>query len=164
MSERKLLTPEESSASGKEQILPLAIPDLKEVKAFANHLHILGKHWRGEIFGWPAEYTPESDQKPIDSNMTFTPADFWIGESDIWFFSLMWEYGKHKEPVEFSWFCRNLWSWFNARQRCSNQQIVQPIFMVDKTIQFVGWRGVTLSDFGTWAIRSKIMQQCPGAH
>jgi hypothetical protein len=33
--------------------------------------------------------------------MHFTPADFWIGESGIWFFSLMWEQGKDKEPVEF---------------------------------------------------------------
>jgi len=87
--------------SGEEQILPLAIPNLKEVKAFANHLHSFGKYWQGEIFGWQAEYTPESDQKPIDSNMTFTPADFWIGESGIWFFSLMWEHGKDKEPIEF---------------------------------------------------------------
>ena len=84
-----------------EPILPLAVPDLKEVKSFANHLHSLGKHWHGEIFGWQAEYTPESDKKPIDSNMTFTPADFWIGESAIWFFSLMWEHGKDKDPVEF---------------------------------------------------------------
>lgn len=88
--------------SGEESILPLAVPDLKEVKAFANHLHTLGKHWRGEIFGWQVEYTPESDQKPSDSNMTFTPADFCIGESGIWFFSLMWEHSKDKEPVEFS--------------------------------------------------------------
>jgi len=73
---------------------PLAVPDLKEVKAFANHLHSFGKHWQ-------AEYTPESDKKPEDSNMTFTPADFWIGESRIWFFSLMWEHGKDKDPVEF---------------------------------------------------------------
>ena len=84
-----------------EQILPLAVPNLSEVKAFANHLHSLGKHWEEEIFGWKAEYTPESDQKPLDSNMTFTPADFWIGESGIWFFSLMWEDGKDKEPVQF---------------------------------------------------------------
>ncbi|MBL8091911.1 MAG: hypothetical protein KF758_07260 [Anaerolineales bacterium] len=84
-----------------EQILPLAVPDLNEVKDFANHLHSLDKHWQGEIFGWKAEYTPESDQKPLDSNMTFTPADFWIGESGIWFFSLMWEDGKDKEPNEF---------------------------------------------------------------
>ena len=84
-----------------EPILPLAIPDLKEVRAFANHLHSLSKAWSGEIFGWQAEYTPESDKKPVDSNMTFTPADFWIGESGIWFFSLMWEHGKDKNPVEF---------------------------------------------------------------
>jgi hypothetical protein len=54
----------------------MAVPDLKEVKSFANHLHSLGKQWQGEIFGWQAEYTPESDRKPEDSNMTFTPADF----------------------------------------------------------------------------------------
>ena len=82
-------------------VLPLAIPDLSEVKSFANHVHSLGKHWQGEIFGWPAEYTPESHKKPAASKMRFTPADFWIGESGICFYSLMWEHGKHKPPVEF---------------------------------------------------------------
>ena len=33
--------------------------------------------------------------------MTFTPADFCIGESDIWFYSLMWEQGKNNKPVEY---------------------------------------------------------------
>ena len=89
------------SQEGYEPILPLAVPDLKDIHSFANHLHALGAHWHGEIFGWQAEYTPESDQKPEDSNMTFTPADFWIGESGIWFFTLMWEHGKDKAPVEF---------------------------------------------------------------
>lgn len=82
-------------------ILPVAIPDLREVKAFANTLHAAGKYWKGEFLGWQAEYTPSNSEKPIDSNMQFTPADFWIGESGIWFFSLMWEHGKDKEPVEF---------------------------------------------------------------
>lgn len=82
-------------------ILPLAIPDLSEVKSFATHLHTTGKNWQGEMFGWSAEYTSESRKKPIDSKMRFTPADFWIGESGIWFFSLMWEHGKSKAPVEF---------------------------------------------------------------
>ncbi|CAG1005321.1 hypothetical protein ANAEL_03316 [Anaerolineales bacterium] len=85
---------------GYEPILPLAIPDLKEVRSFASHLHALGARWQGEIFGWQAEYTPESGQKPEDSAMTFTPADFWIGESGIWFFSLMWENGRDNAPVE----------------------------------------------------------------
>jgi hypothetical protein len=82
-------------------VLPVVIPELSEVKAFARHLHATGKRWQGEIFGWQAEYTPESRKKPADSKMRFTPASFWIGESGIWFFSLMWEHGRNKEPVEF---------------------------------------------------------------
>jgi len=87
--------------TGEEPVLPLAVPDLNEVRSFANHLHSLDSHWQGEIFGWQAEYTSESKQKPPDSKMAFTPVDFWIGESGIWFFSLMWEHGKDKAPVEF---------------------------------------------------------------
>lgn len=82
-------------------IVPVVIPNVREVRAFASHLHAAGKHWAGEIFGWPAEYTPESRKKPVGSKMRFTPADFWIGESGIWFYSLMWEHGKNKAPVEF---------------------------------------------------------------
>lgn len=81
--------------------LPVAIPNLSEVNNFANHIHSAGKHWKGELFGWQAEYTPERRKKPVGSKMRFTPADFWIGESGIWFFSLMWEHGKNKPPVEF---------------------------------------------------------------
>jgi hypothetical protein len=33
--------------------------------------------------------------------LPFTPADFCIGESGVWFFSLMWEHGKDAPPVEF---------------------------------------------------------------
>ena len=36
--------------AGYEPILPLAVPDLKEVRSFANHLHSLGKYWHGEIY------------------------------------------------------------------------------------------------------------------
>ena len=43
----------------------------------------------------------QSRRKPPGSKMQFTPADFRIGESGIWFYSLMWEQGKDKEPVEF---------------------------------------------------------------
>jgi hypothetical protein len=87
--------------SGYSPVLPVVIPDLSEVKAFASHLHAAGKHWQGEMFGWPAEYTPESRKKPSGSKMRFTPADFCIGESGIWFYSLMWERGKNEPPVEF---------------------------------------------------------------
>ena len=82
-------------------IVPILIPDLNEVRNFANGLHSEGKAWEGEAFGWQAEYNPARPDPPLDSNMTFTPADFCIGESGIWFFSLMWEHGSDAEPVEF---------------------------------------------------------------
>ena len=82
-------------------IVPIIIPDIKDVKAFVSKLHASGQVWKGEIFGWQAEYTPERSEAPLDSKMTFTPADFCIGESDIWFYSLMWEQGKDNNPVEY---------------------------------------------------------------
>ena len=82
-------------------VLPLSIPILEEVRSFSNHLHATGRAWQGVIFGWNAEYTPESRRKPAESKMAFTPAEFWIGESGIWFFSRMWEHGKDQAPVEF---------------------------------------------------------------
>lgn len=53
------------------------------------------------MFGWDAEYNPERDAPPLDSKMTFTPADFCIGESGIWFFSMMWEDGRENKAVEY---------------------------------------------------------------
>jgi hypothetical protein len=82
-------------------IVPIIVPDLDEVRAFAVALHAKGEPWQGEIFGWQAEYTPQREDPPLDSKMKFTPADFCIGESNIWFFSLMWEYGQDADPVEF---------------------------------------------------------------
>jgi len=64
-------------------------------------LHAQGKAWRGETYGWQAEYNPERAEPPLDSKLKFTPADFSIGESGIWFFSMMWERGKDNPPVEF---------------------------------------------------------------
>lgn len=81
--------------------IPVAIPELTEVRALAEHLHALGRRWRGELYGWPAAYTPERRRKPQGSKQAFTPAEFWIGESGLWFFSLMWERGKDREPVAF---------------------------------------------------------------
>lgn len=82
-------------------IVPLSIPNLDEVRAFAAKLHAKGKAWKGEAFGWQAEYNPQRPEPPLESKLTFTPADFCIGESGIWFFSLMWEHGREAEPVEF---------------------------------------------------------------
>ncbi len=82
-------------------IVPIDVPNLSEVREFAARLHAEGKPWQGEVFGWQAEYNSERQEPPLDSKLTFTPADFCIGESGIWFYSLMWERGRHAEPVEF---------------------------------------------------------------
>jgi hypothetical protein len=82
-------------------IVPLVIPDLPEVRAFAAKVHADGKVWTGEAFGWSGEYYPERAEPPLGSKMTFTPAQFCIGESGIWFYSLMWEHGGQQAPVEF---------------------------------------------------------------
>ena len=85
-----------------EQVeVPILIPEMDAVRKFADELHANGQVWKGYFAGWCAEYTPERPEKPVDSNMSFTPADFWIGESEIWFYSLMWEDGREHEPVEF---------------------------------------------------------------
>ena len=82
-------------------VIPIVIPDLDEVRELAAKLHAIEEPWQGEAFGWEAEYNPEKCEPPLDSKMTFTPADFCIGESSIWFFSMMWENGKEASPSEF---------------------------------------------------------------
>ena len=82
-------------------VVPVVVPELDDVRRFSQKLHAKGRLWRGEAFGWDAECNPERPEPPPDSKMTFTPADFCIGESGIWFFSRMWEQGRDEEPVEF---------------------------------------------------------------
>jgi len=82
-------------------VIPIVVPGLDKVREFAARLHAERKAWQGEAFGWQAEYNPSRPEPPLDSKMAFTPADFCIGESGIWFFSLMWEQGDDAEPVEF---------------------------------------------------------------
>lgn len=82
-------------------IVPVLLPGLDEVRMFAAKLHASGQAWAGEAFGWPAEFHPGQAVAPLDSKMTFTPADFCIGENGVWFFSLMWEHGEDADPTEF---------------------------------------------------------------
>jgi hypothetical protein len=77
------------------------IPELDAVRAAAEELHARGQAWQGELFGWLAEYNPESQERPLDSAMTYTPADFCIGESGLWFFSRQWENGRDAPPSEY---------------------------------------------------------------
>ena len=72
-----------------DSLVPVVIPELDEVRLFASELHLQGEPWAGEAFGWPAEYFPQRPEPPFDSKLPFTPADFCIGESGVWFFSLL---------------------------------------------------------------------------
>ncbi len=89
------------SADGHESVLPVVVPDLSAVRELALQLHAANKLWSGEAFGWQAEYTPQQSEPPLQSRLTFTPAEFCIGESGVWFFSLLWENGREAKPVEF---------------------------------------------------------------
>ena len=95
------LTIESPMSNGATATVPIAIPALADVRDFAASLHAAGRDWSGEAFGWQAEYLAERAEPPLDSKLTFTPADFWIGESGIWFFSLSWEHGRTAPPLEF---------------------------------------------------------------
>ena len=70
-------------------VVPVLLPGLDEVRALAARIHSSGQPWEGDAFGWPAEYHPERPEPPLDSKMTFTPAEFCAGESGVWFCSLM---------------------------------------------------------------------------
>lgn len=89
------------TADGTESVLPVVIPELEAVRAFANALHREGAAWAGDAFGWHAEYVPHQGIPPIQSRLEFTPAEFCIGESGVWFFSLLWEHGPDAAPAEF---------------------------------------------------------------
>ena len=95
------LTIESPLGDAATATVPVSIPDLADVRAFAASLNAVGQDWSGEAFGWNAEYIAERAEPPLDSKLTFTPADFWIGESGIWFFSLSWEHGRTAPPLEF---------------------------------------------------------------
>ena len=82
-------------------VLPVMIPALDEVRGFARLLHTAAQAWEGEFYDWPCEYTPQTADRPIDSHLRFAPAEFWIGVSGVWFFSVMWEDGSECASVEF---------------------------------------------------------------
>jgi len=84
-----------------ELTIPVAIPDLDPVRAFAHKLHAQGQPWHGNYQGWPAYYTPEDrSRKPAHSRQPFYPAEFWIGTDRIWTFTMAWKDGADEEPLE----------------------------------------------------------------
>jgi len=94
--------------------VPVAIPDLTEVRAFAERLHQLGQPYQDRGWGWELRYEPEINEPDAEVQVPdgkggfitevmpiWAPASFAIGESGVWFFSLLWEKGTDQPPVEF---------------------------------------------------------------
>lgn len=94
--------------------VPVAIPALDDVRALAMHLHELGESYHGRVWGWEVTYEPEVREPEAQVDVPddkggfvaaviplWIPASFTIGESGVWFFSLLWENRIDQQPVEF---------------------------------------------------------------
>ena len=90
------------------------IPKLAEIREYANILHLRGEAYHGKMWGWPVHCQPglfeesalfelpdEDNGMKRELRQHNRSAGFTIGESGIWFFSLLWENGRDAEPVEF---------------------------------------------------------------
>jgi len=95
-------------------VVPVSVPDLDDVRALAARLHHIGKSYQDRVWGWEITYEPELDEPHAEVEVPdgkgglvtqvmplWTPASFTIGESGVWFFSLLWENGSDEAPVEF---------------------------------------------------------------
>jgi hypothetical protein len=94
--------------------VPLFIPDLDEVRALAMRLHEDAHPYQGRAWGWEVTYEPEVTEPEAEVEVPdgkggfitqtiplWMAASFTIGESGVWFFSLLWENGVDQPPVEF---------------------------------------------------------------
>lgn len=94
--------------------VPVAVPDLTAVRALADQLHAQGRDFSDTAWGWPVNYDPELREDAAEFQVPdeqggyrteigpfWSPASFTIGESGIWFYSLLWENGSDTAPVEF---------------------------------------------------------------
>jgi len=95
-------------------VIPVATPPLAAVRALAERLHRAGQPFEAVIWGWTVNYEPEIDEAETEFEVPdgfgglrtelrrfWSPASFTIGESGVWFYSLLWENGGDKEPVAF---------------------------------------------------------------
>jgi hypothetical protein len=94
--------------------MPIAIPDLSDVQKLAARLHAAKQSYHEHVWGWEVTYEPELNEEAAEVEVPdgkggymtqimplWTPASFAIGESGVWFFSLLWEHGVDQEPEAF---------------------------------------------------------------
>jgi hypothetical protein len=91
-----------------------SIPKIESVNELAEKLHDANTPYHGQAWGWETTYEPEINEPEAvvdvpdgrsgfttQSMPLWTPASFTIGESGIWFYSLMWENGADQPPTSF---------------------------------------------------------------
>ncbi|MBV7338254.1 hypothetical protein KFU94_60520 [Chloroflexi bacterium TSY] len=69
-------------------VIPVIIPELKDIVLFAHELHAKGESWEGTAFGWQVSYEPEG----------IMYATFDIGVNGLFFVSVNWEFGSDRPP------------------------------------------------------------------
>ena len=87
---------------------------IQELRQLAHQLHTAQAAHHGTAWDWPVYYEPELREEAAEFQIPdgrggyrsevrphWSPASFTIGESDIWFYSLLWENGSDAEPVAF---------------------------------------------------------------
>jgi hypothetical protein len=87
---------------------------MKAVRVLAECLHTEGREYSDTVWGWPVQYDPELKEEAAEFQIPdgqggyrteirpfWSPASFTIGESGVWFYSLLWENGRDQTPVEF---------------------------------------------------------------
>lgn len=82
-------------------IAPIFVPDVADLKAFAEQLHQTGEAWQGLAFGWYATYEPQGHRNvPEGSKVAVSPASFCLGDATAWCYCLTWDDGIDQEPTE----------------------------------------------------------------
>ena len=94
--------------------VPVSIPALEDVYVLAMRLHEIGQSYHDRAWGWEVTYESELSKAEAEVEVPdakggfamqvmslWMPASFTIGESGVWFFSLLWENGVNQTPVEF---------------------------------------------------------------
>ncbi len=90
--------PANQDTGERQMLIPISVPDIDDIRSLAEKLHAVGAQFEGEVWSWPVNYEPELPEPPLDSNLTFTPASFWIGVWPFWYVSLTWEHGHDEDP------------------------------------------------------------------